>query len=272
MTTSFKIKQLFNRLTTLLFTLLVTLVSNPSHSMTINKMDGHLTGDAYLAGEIKAGDLEKIKEYIRKEGYPRTIWITSPGGDVMEAIEISKFLRKTFLSVTPMNQCDSACFIIYSGSYKRSPSPFLGIHRPYFDREYFSDLSIEDSKTKYNKMLKYTTEHLKNMDIPTSLIETMISIDSNNMLPLSYEFVEENIVMYPPAQREWLISKCGSLTPREQGDLNAFWESANRQINSGATKIEGYSDGYFKYLRKNESDIKKCENKEINEVRAEIDL
>ncbi|WP_448218379.1 hypothetical protein [Endozoicomonas sp. 2B-B] len=242
----------------------------------MGEFEGH-----YLAlyGKIKTGDLRKIKSYIKREGYPDVIFINSPGGDVNEAIKISSFFRDTFLSIAPVKQCDSACFIVWAGGYNRMSNSLLGLHRPHFQKEYFKSLTYDEAKKEYKNSLEKTKSHLIEMDIPVKIIDKMMSIESSDIYYLSNKEVEENISRYPQIQREWLISKCGNLSDSEEQDLE---DIRNYDICSSTDlfecsaqiikKTQNFSKGYKKFLFNKSADIFNCESDAIESVRTNIQL
>ena len=120
-----------------------------------------------IEGTIKKGDLAAFKHAVdsisqttvfKINGVPLiTIDLDSPGGDVMEAIEIGRIIRSRFLTTGAVKQqCSSACvFILIAGVMRAvSDAARIGLHRPYFDPAYFSSLSAEQARSKYNELVE----------------------------------------------------------------------------------------------------------------------
>ena len=73
-----------------------------------------------MRGKIEVGDYQKLKDFLRVEpaltyfANSRQIIISSPGGDVREALKLGDFVRKTFSEVSVGNHfgsCMSSCFL-----------------------------------------------------------------------------------------------------------------------------------------------------------------
>ncbi len=118
-----------------------------------------------ISGEIKEGDFDKLTKTIKTEGYlPFLIDIKSKGGSVTEAIKIAKFINKALIPVNARDYCYSSCFFIWISSIERNAiyegmlngesteqimnSKVIGLHRPYFNKKYFSSLSMSEAQKK----------------------------------------------------------------------------------------------------------------------------
>ena len=113
-----------------------------------------------LQGDIEEGDLEKLAgEYniLVTLGLindrPMKILLNSKGGNLIESMRIGRFVRTIGLvtmadkaiSSEKNAQCLSACFFIFVAGKQRDlgSDDTLGVHRPYFDREYFGNLTVQ---------------------------------------------------------------------------------------------------------------------------------
>src|SRR5882762_7562447 len=105
-----------------------------------NPFDGStMNGEGLLLnGEIMPGDYEHLLEVIRND--PGRFWnstgfiLSSPGGDIQEAVRIASLVKGTYSLVTVGRTapCASSCFFIYAAAAQRWAGPgMLGIHRPY---------------------------------------------------------------------------------------------------------------------------------------------
>ena len=103
-------------------------------------------GALFIDGEIEKGDYHRLISVILNYGnIPSGGGITSPGGDVIEAMKIGRFIRKNHMSLVLVQPCDSACAFIVFAAVKRVAGK-LGLHRPRYDPQYFSQLTGEDAK------------------------------------------------------------------------------------------------------------------------------
>ena len=167
-----------------------------------------------IEGEIVPGDYDRLIEIIKYIGQPPINYIlNSRGGDVMEAIKIGTMIRDTYTPVSvPDNAvCASACFFILVGSPNRSIwyATHIGIHRPYFNKLYFSSLSASEAENKYRKLQATVKNYLLNMGVPQSFTDMMYTISSDDVNWISAANFEEKIGKMSPFYEELLISKCG---------------------------------------------------------------
>ncbi len=216
-----------------------------------------------IRGKIERGDYKKIIKLVKKHGsIPGYIRINSPGGDVIEATKIGRFVRKALLSFWVSKKCDSACVFIYFASIRDLIDPWrsFGLHRPYFDKSYFAGLSAREAELKYKDMENSTRKYLEDMNVPQLLIDKIFSIPSNKVEEISEARLEEIIGRNPPAYEEWILAKCGDFSSDELKDLIAI------ETNQKHT----YSSGYIKYLKDKRASIRDCEVKAREQVRKEV--
>jgi len=230
----------------------------------------------FIRGEIVRGDYEKLINVVKKHGsIPSTIFVDSVGGDVIEAMKIGRFARKALLTTgepTAKRKCQngcvcySACMFIYLACVNRTFVSLFGekvsyaIHRPYFDRSYFSGLSMKKAELKYKELENSVKTYLEEMNVPQSIIERMFSIPSDRMEVLTGYQIIEIMKTSPPAYEEWLLAKCGNLTPDEGRD----------SLKIAIKEKHNFSPGYVKYLQDKMEKLVKCRVKAREEVRKEV--
>jgi hypothetical protein len=89
-----------------------------------------------LDGEIEAGDHKKLAPIIVAADNTRrrvsTLYLNSPGGSLLEAIEIAKAVTLQDIStvVADASQCASACFVVFAAGLKKSAGygAKIGVH------------------------------------------------------------------------------------------------------------------------------------------------
>ena len=173
----------------------------------------------FLDGEIEKEDFQKIINVVIAHGnIPSVMGITSSGGDLIEAMEIGRFIRKNHMPIVLIQPCDSACTFIVFAATKRKAGK-LGLHRPYYDPSYFSKLSSEDARKEYEKLDKETRKYLIEMNVPTIIIDKIMSIPSSDVEYLPIETYNKLAGENPPAYNEWLASRCGTFSDRERLDF-----------------------------------------------------
>lgn len=158
-----------------------------------------------LRGEIANGDLAKIEDAIKKlGGFPVVsnddivqlgrevrFEIDSPGGDLVEAMKIGRFLRRSLLTIEIQGECSSACFIVWIGAVDRGATfgstgvKYLkngfGLHRPRYDKKYFQSLGIESAQMQYAKLKEMVYSYFLEMGAPLPLADRMLSTPSRSI-------------------------------------------------------------------------------------------
>src|SRR5260370_42197985 len=135
--------------------------------------------------------------------------LVSPGGNVDEALKIGRLFRKYLIAtVAPSNErveagnvvqddvpslsvgsrdlcrgqectCASACALIWMGGVSRSGA--VGLHRPRIDDPMFSGLPPADASTAYRQVLARIAAYLDDMEVPKSIIESMVATSSSDI-------------------------------------------------------------------------------------------
>ncbi|WP_082766870.1 ATP-dependent Clp protease proteolytic subunit [Bosea sp. PAMC 26642] len=90
----------------------------------------------YQYGEINEDTVDNMERglYLAERAGTKvdTIYLKSPGGSVRAAYQIIEMINKNNIRVVvrSMNECHSACFLIFAGSKRRfaEPSAKLGVH------------------------------------------------------------------------------------------------------------------------------------------------
>ena len=269
--------------------LLAVLMSFPAQGAEVRTSD--ISADTYvvtLIGKIEHGDYDRLVAVIKKtHAFPSGLWINSPGGDVVEATKIGSLARKALLQTVALGQCDSACFILWVGGAVRSAWVPIGIHRPVYDKSYFSNLSAEDARKKYSELDQAIREYLDYMNVPRALAEEMMQTPSDRARFIWKSEVSEKIGEQAPSYYEWLLAKCGNLSQKEQDDLQlVFMGMANegakkklqantrdsdarkmvRETETDAQRANKFSKGYVDYLLKKGEEQGTCK---ASAIRAE---
>ncbi|MCG8074304.1 MAG: hypothetical protein N0C86_20225 [Candidatus Thiodiazotropha taylori] len=123
-------------------------------------------------------------------------------------------------------KCYSSCVFIFFGATSRivrdnvdqrdgylddrNAIPVMGIHRPYYEKDYFSSLDPMEAQEKYKDLFEVTRSYLIDMGASLSLVERMFKKSSEEIelikAPMFKEYYSEKEAFY----EEWLISKCGT--------------------------------------------------------------
>ncbi|KKB78979.1 hypothetical protein VW35_10565 [Devosia soli] len=93
-------------------------------------------GELFLTGTIDPGAAQRFADEIAARGeYVKTVVLDSPGGSVMDALEIGALIQEKALAtkVVAGNLCASSCPIIFASGAERiaSPDAAIGVHQIY---------------------------------------------------------------------------------------------------------------------------------------------
>lgn len=169
-----------------------------------------------MQGQIVPGDYDRLIRYAKDNNLDLTTFrviLSSPGGDVTEALRLGKFLKSIYapVSVGPeYGQCASACFIIFASAVERaSMSGLIGIHRPYLSPERMRTLSPGQAEASESRAMLNAEEYLHQLRVPNNLVEVMFEHASNEIHWLSDDELERQLGKRPPWYEEFLIARCG---------------------------------------------------------------
>lgn len=222
-----------------------------------------------IEGVIRRGDYHEILSVLKEAVSTAHVEIIlrSPGGDYNEAIRIGRLLRLGKLSAnipkwvdgvptcsaddvypTPKDvskncTCASACAFIYFGAAYKNGT-VLGVHRPYFAQDYFSNLSSDEAAEHYRLLSKHASIYLIEMGVPQEIQKRIIATASNDVEFLDPSYLKEYMWGWIPEIDEWILAKCpstmsarrsrelsqkfldGVISKSESDELNSFF-SAN---------------------------------------------
>ncbi len=170
-----------------------------------------------IKGEITPGDyiylLELIKKNPKRFNESKGITLSSPGGDIQEAIRIARFVKGSFTPVFVGNStgpCASACFFIFVASPRReADDKVLGIHRPYIHPKRLVTLTPRQAENIQRSAQKEARLYLEEHDVPTSLIDKMFKLASTEVYWLSADQAAAQLGRRPPWYEQFLIAHCG---------------------------------------------------------------
>lgn len=218
---------------------LISLILPPSHTMShaaeIRFVEmGNEVANIYLSGPIEQGDNEKLIRLVHSQPvtFMRSngVILSSIGGSVPEAFEISKTIRKlglyTFVG-TPINQfdhrvCASACvFIWLSGVVRHAQNGGrLVAHRPYVSVRSVTADNFSEANDATERALLDARQFLVMQKVPSDIIDRMLSLPSNDGYTLTAADLERIGIM-SPLMEELAIAYCGGIS-------NSNWYVADR--------------------------------------------
>jgi hypothetical protein len=190
--------------------------------------------NGFLNGQILKGDYDKVATFIRAHHpFVGAFSLASPGGDVDEALKIGRLFRKYLIITAAPDSlriadgnvtnddvphlseglrdlcrgsdctCASACALIWMGGVVRSG--MVGLHRPRTTDPMFRGLPPADASTAYRRVLEKIAAYLNEMEVPKSIVETMVATSSGDIRWVTAIDVDD-----PPSIAEWAEASCGS--------------------------------------------------------------
>jgi hypothetical protein len=242
---------------------------------------------AYFEATVSNNNNQKVKEqFFSKYGAVNgvadiTVILNSNGGDSVEAMKIGEAIRdmalKTEISERDGKEsvCLSSCFFIWAAGVDRSvtqkdKSKSIGIHRVYYNQEYYKNLSSSEAEEQYNKARFSTETFLESMKIPKRISEKIFTVPSNQIYWLTNEDIQ-SIEGEAPYFEELLLSKCGGYTETEKedylacgiiqygmedGNYNYLPKKVKEEI---SLKCKNMSPGYLSYLEKKYKETRICQ-------------
>jgi hypothetical protein len=140
-------------------------------------------GATWLKGEIVPRDYLALSRRAREPGL--VLHLDSRGGQVTSAVAIGRLLRATDATarVEAGASCISACVLVLAGAPKRSldPAAVIGLHRPYDEDD--ARLPPEEVQRKQARLEAFIKSYLREVNVPTSLYESMLLAPQGRMLP-----------------------------------------------------------------------------------------
>ena len=189
-----------------------------------------------ITGVIKKGDSAKLLRIIKtpvKKGWSYgDILLDSPGGDVSEAMEIAKLVRKYMLRTSTTHSrgdperleskrfysCISSCFLVWvAGTERFSFNGYdqiegqhygIGLHRPYFPSHVYgySPAKVSEIHKSINALIR---EYLQQEQVPDLFIEQMLERSSKEIYWAGNRGMEFSLNGRAPWFEEMMIARCG---------------------------------------------------------------
>jgi hypothetical protein len=134
-----------------------------------------------ITGDITQRDLAFFRSQSKDLKFKQLrVWLNSPGGDVVAAMEIGRIIRSVDgVTDIPLNKrCYSSCALIFIAGVKRFNYGELGLHRPYFAS---APLGREQIEKQAPIMRAAVKTYVAEMGITDSFFERMYSTDPSNI-------------------------------------------------------------------------------------------
>ena len=153
-----------------------------------------------ITGDITKRDLAFFRSQSKDFKFKQLrVWLNSPGGDVMAAMEIGRIIRSVDgVTDIPLNKrCYSSCALIFIAGVKRFNYGELGLHRPYFAS---ASLSREQIEKQAPIMRDAVKTYVEEMGITDSFFERMYNTDRSNIEVLRGDQSQKIVPFRDPGQ------------------------------------------------------------------------
>lgn len=162
-------------------------------------------------------------------------------------------------------RCYSACVLIFYGAVGRSVRdnvdqrwglnrlkyhPVMGLHRPYYKGEVYSNLAPGEAVKAYDALSSEVREYLLEMGAPTALVDRMFRHSSEQIDLVPQEEFEQYFNRKAPFLEEWLISKCGSddtSSALSNDEAQIYFNVNEERKRKARAALEGNSDNQDKW-------------------------
>lgn len=231
-------KRLLVTVLSLLLAILQTAVTRAADIRPIISGSG-LYRTIVIEGNIEPGDFETFVRIAKEnQGKIGQVYIFSPGGDFYEAMKIGRAMRALELpsqvpmrsasgrpvcdddgfSLIPKDQnnctCASAGFFIHIGAIHRGGT-YLAVHRPYFAKGKFGDLSQADAQKAFDALQDSARAYMQEMGVPKHIQEDVLGTPSERALVLDDKTVKTYFWLELPYRHEWKKNRCSKLSESE---------------------------------------------------------
>jgi len=107
-------------------------------------------------------------------------------------MKIGRLIRDEMLWTTVANKskCYSSCVIAFVGGVFRVASLDMGIHS-FYSKEFIGSDNFSETSRRYNQVADEIREYLREMRIPVSLLDDMMSVSHKNLKILNLEEIKK---------------------------------------------------------------------------------
>jgi hypothetical protein len=159
----------------------------------VNDGSDGATAKIRIYSEIRKGDLaafdaaiDQVSETSRTRinDVPFiTVELSSPGGDVVEALDIGRsiYQHAAMTLIMPGEDCVSACVFMFVAGAVHTPtdSSRIGVHRPLLVS--WSHIGYREAHARYDGLMRYLREYFAQFGISAAAYDIMMSTDSRRM-------------------------------------------------------------------------------------------
>jgi hypothetical protein len=177
---------------------------------------GGVAIDGPINKTVASRAVELIKS-IRPDVDELTVYLNSPGGDVLAAIELGEVVRSQWALTTVADQqseCLGACVLVLAAGVRRTPAPDkVGLYRPSFDPK---ESARDRGGQKTAALTKKVQAYLAHMGMPDRLFKEMMQRPPDKMLLLDAARLKAlGLEGVYPAYEQWLRANANQPRPAQ---------------------------------------------------------
>jgi hypothetical protein len=170
-------------------------------------------------GKAVANQAVKLIRSIRPDVDELTVFLSSPGGDVLAAIELGEEVRKqwAWTAVDDNGECFGACVLVLAAGVRRTAAPEnVGLQRMNFDQKEFESMSRDRAKQKNTALAKKVETYLARMGMPKKLFQEMTAQQSSDKVRLldAGRLKTLGLDGTDPAYEQWMRANNNQEPPR----------------------------------------------------------
>jgi hypothetical protein len=160
-------------------------------------------------GKAVANEAAKLIRSIRPDVDELTVFLSSPGGDVLAAMELGAEIRKQWAltAVDEHGECFGACVLVLAAGVRRTPTPEnVGLQRMDFGQKVSASASPDGAKQNYTGLAKRVETYLARMGMPKKLFQEIAAQQSSDKVRLldSARLKALGLDGIDPAYEQWL--------------------------------------------------------------------
>lgn len=149
-----------------------------------------------IQGPIQKGDYARILQFVRHPDnygrFARSVYLDSPGGDLVETVKIAHLLEKSYAAthVDPGARCYSACFILWMSGVSRNVAEggALGVHRIHVkvDGE-----TMDPGSERFAAIARRVEYYMAGLGTPRTILDKMNATAPASMFVISQRWLAE---------------------------------------------------------------------------------
>lgn len=172
-----------------------------------------------------------------------------------------------------IKKCYSACVLMFLGGVQKQISdnhywingfradekkdiPVVGLHRPYFSKKQYAELTASEAAVAYRKLEKIVRNYLGEIGATQELIDRMFKSASNEIDLVQDSEFRALFHQEEPFYNEWIIAKCGVfdsgeglLSKKDLDYKNSVWNAKKEEVRR-LMKINGGGPEDYNHIYK----------------------